>query len=173
MYLPCAPKPYLLDPLFLSVWLIGYTRHPENTGLVPRKHQCSHMGVWIYPSTHIQHPTLPHCPDTFRKIQAEKIKNLTNQGRKEWCPQWWDPRLLRTLLRTLGLNPQESTLQFMLRAEGTWLRQPVRVTQETVRTNTLQTVFTRQGLGDIPGGNFEGARAGTILAVSTVQTRVV
>ena len=61
----------------------------------------------------------------------------------------------------------------MLRAEGTWLRQPVRVTQETVTTNTLQTVFTCQGLGDIPGGNFEGARAGTILAVSTVQTRIV
>lgn len=61
----------------------------------------------------------------------------------------------------------------MPRAEGTWLRQPVPVTQETVTTNTLQTMFKGQGLGDIPGGNFEGASAGTVLAVSTVQTLIV
>ena len=61
----------------------------------------------------------------------------------------------------------------MLRAEGTWLRQPVQVTQETVTTNALLTMFTCRGLGDIPGGNFEGASAGTVLAVSTVQTLIV
>lgn len=56
---------------------------------------------------------------------------------------------------------------------GDLVRQPVQVTQETVTTNALLTMFTCRGLGDIPGGNFEGASTGTVLAVSTVQTLIV
>ena len=53
------------------------------------------------------------------------------------------------------------------------MRQPVQVTQDTVTTNALLTMFMCRGLGDIPGGNFEGASTGTVLAVSTVQTLIV
>ena len=132
MHLPCAPKPYLLDPLLPSFCLADRAHqapweHRSGTTQAPMQPQ----SMRIHPCAHTQHSTLPPRPDTFRKTQAEKIKNLTNQGRREGIV----PRVVRSqasqALLLWGWIPQESTLRFMLRAGGTWLRQPVPVTQET------------------------------------------
>ena len=174
MHLPCAPKPYLLDPLLPSFCLADRAHqapweHRSGTTQAPMQPQ----SMRIHPCAHTQHSTLPPRPDTFRKTQAEKIKNLTNQGRKEGIV----PRVVRSQASqdppTLGLNPPGVNTAVHDEGRRDLAEAACPSHTETVTTNTLQTMFKGQGLGDIPGGNFEGASAGTVLAVSTVQTLIV
>lgn len=86
------------------------------------------------------------------------------------------PRVVRSQASqdppTLGLNPLG--VNTAVHAEGRRDLAEAACPSHTGNCyNTLQTMFKCQGLGDIPEGNFEGASAGTVLAVNTVQTLIV